>query len=103
VAHTNKDIFPDPWTFNPERWLGAEGKNRQKFQLAFGKGHRKCLGINLANAVLCLAIATAAKYDMHLFETDEKDVRFQYDFQISHPRLDSKGVRATVKGKAASI
>ena len=101
VAHTNEDIFPGPWTFNPERWFGPEGKERQKFQLAFDKGNRKCLGINLANAILCLAIATAARYDMELSETDETDVRFQHDYQISHPRLDSKGVRATAKGKTS--
>ena len=89
---TNEDIFPDPWTFKPERWLRPEGKETQKFQLAFGKGHRKCLGINLANAIFCLAIATAAGYDMALYKTDETNVRFQYDYQKSHPRLDSMGV-----------
>ena len=102
VAHTNETIFPDPWTFKPERWLGEAGKERQKYQLAFGKGNRKCLGINVANAILCLAIATVTRYDMNLYKTDETDVRFQHDYQISHPRLDSKGVRAILKGKLPS-
>ena len=99
-AHTDETVFPDPWTFNPDRWLGSDGRERQKYMMSFGKGHRKCVGINLANAELCLAIATAAQYEMELFETDESDVKFQHDYQISHPRLDSKGVKVLVKGRA---
>ena len=99
VTHTNESIFPDPWTFDPDRWLGPEGKERNKYQFAFGRGHRKCIGINLANAEITLAIAKAVMYDMELYETDERDVKFQYDYQISMPRLDSKGIRAVVKGK----
>ena len=67
--------------------------------MALGKGHRKCLGINLANAEMCLALAVLADYEMRLFETDERDVKFQHDYQISHPRLDTKGVRVVVEGR----
>jgi len=59
--------------------------------------------INLANAELCLAIANAARFEMDLYKTDERDVRFQYDYQMSHPRLDSEGVRAVVKGRYEAV
>lgn len=39
VAHIDPTIFPDPWTFNPDRWLGPEGNERKKYQMAFGRGH----------------------------------------------------------------
>jgi cytochrome P450 len=97
--HTDETIFPDPWTFNPERWLGQAGKERQKYQYGFGGGSRKCLGINLANAELTLVIAAVARYDIRLFETDVSDVTFKHDYQVAHPRLDSKGIRAVVVGK----
>ncbi|TKA68158.1 hypothetical protein B0A55_07445 [Friedmanniomyces simplex] len=100
-THTNEALFPDPWRFDPERWLGQseEVNTRKRCMMAFGKGHRKCLGINLANAAMCLALTTLATYDMELFETDESDVKFRYDNQISHPKRASKGVRASVRGR----
>ena len=107
LTHTNETLFPDPWKFDPERWLteaeserggkSEEVNKRKRSQMAMGKGHRICLGRNLANAELCLMIAALAEYDMKLFETDESDVKFQHDYQISHPRLDSLGVRAVVE------
>ncbi|TKA81734.1 hypothetical protein B0A55_01115 [Friedmanniomyces simplex] len=100
-THTNEALFPDPWRFDPERWLGQseEVNTRKRCMMAFGKGHRKCLGISLANAAMCLALTALAMYDMELFETDESDVKFKYDNQISQPKRDSKGVRASVRGR----
>ncbi|KAK3174712.1 hypothetical protein OEA41_001958 [Lepraria neglecta] len=100
-AHTDETIFPDPWTFNPDRWLGQEGVARRKYQMAFNKGGRNCIGINLAHAEMFLVIAAVARYDMELFQTDVSDVEFRHDYQVAYPKLDSKGVKAIVKGKPA--
>lgn len=97
-AHTAQSVFPDPFTFDPERWLGEAGRERKRFQMAFTKGSRKCLGIELANAELSLVIAVLVRsYDMVLYETDARDVSFEHDYQIAMPKIGSKGVRATVK------
>lgn len=101
--HTDETMFPNPWSFRPDRWLGSESIERRKYMFAYGKGPRKCVGMNLAQAELCLAIATMAKYHMELFETDERDVRFQHDYHVAHPRLDSKGIRATVLGRSQEL
>ena len=98
--HTDENIFPDPWRFDPDRWLGAAGKERMRYQYGFGKGGRKCLGIELANAELFLTIATVVRYDMKLFKTDVSDVEFRHDFQVAHSKLDSQGIRAVVKGNS---
>ena len=93
-AHTAEDVFPEPFTFNPERWLGDAGRERRNFQMAFGKGGRKCLGIELARAELYLVTATLVKwFKMELWQTDESDVAFLHDYQVAMPKLDSKGVR----------
>jgi hypothetical protein len=97
AVHTNESIFSEPWEFKPDRWLGPEGAKARRFQFAFGKGPRKCLGINLAHAELYIAIAAVSKWNMELYETDESDVAFQHDYQIAQPKLDSCGVRAMVK------
>ena len=69
--------------------------------MAFNKGGRNCVGINLAHAELFLAIAAVARYDMDLFETDISDVEFQHDYHVAYPKLDSTGVKVVVRGKAA--
>lgn len=100
--HTDEAIFPDPWSFRPERWVGKEGIELHKYQMAFNKGSRSCVGINLAHAEMFLVIAAVARYDMKLYQTDETDVKFQHDFQVAFPKRDSKGVRAVVNGEFMS-
>ena len=99
-VHTDETIFPDPWSFKPERWLGQKGAERRKYQMAFSKGGRNCVGINLAHAETFLALAAVASYDMDLFQTDISDVEFRHDYHVAYPKLGSKGVRALVRGKA---
>lgn len=43
----NKDIFPDPEAFKPERWLN-DGKYNDalaKYLVTFGRGTRRCVGM----------------------------------------------------------
>ncbi|THC96967.1 hypothetical protein EYZ11_003575 [Aspergillus tanneri] len=101
-AHTAETVFPDPYVFDPDRWLGDEGRERRKFQLAFSKGGRKCLGVELARAELYLATAALVRmFDMELWETDGNDVAFVHDYHVAMPKSDSQGVRvvATLRGK----
>ena len=96
-VHTNEELFPDPWSFKPERWTGSDEDrtNLEKFLVSFGKGSRRCIGINLAYAEIYLALSTVIeKFDMALFGTDIRDVQFEYDWAILQPRLGSEGVRA---------
>ncbi|KAK7433080.1 hypothetical protein QQZ08_000009 [Neonectria magnoliae] len=47
----NEDVFPDPDTFHPDRWLQAEGDaERRRLQFAFSSGGRGCVGKHLALA-----------------------------------------------------
>ncbi len=44
--HRNPDAFPDPETFNPERWTdAAAAKKLEKFLVPFSKGSRQCIGM----------------------------------------------------------
>lgn len=101
LVHANEDIFPDPFVFDPERWIGPAGVARRKYQLTFSKGPRTCIGMHLANAEMAVAIAAMARWEMKLFETDGRDVAFLHDYHVATPKLDSKGVRATVVGRAS--
>lgn len=41
----NPEVFPSPENFIPERWLGESGKELEKWNVAFSKGSRQCLGM----------------------------------------------------------
>ncbi len=51
------EVFSDPDTFIPDRWLGEHAKAREASLAAFSKGPRSCVGINLAYCELHLVIA----------------------------------------------
>ncbi|KIW72614.1 hypothetical protein PV04_00796 [Phialophora macrospora] len=94
----SEKIFPDPFKFDPERWIG--NKELRKYQVAFSKGKRACLGINLAHAEMLFAIAMIIrKFDLELFETTWEDVEIVHDFFVALPRVGTKGVRIKVKGE----
>ncbi|KAL8850766.1 MAG: hypothetical protein Q9221_004334 [Calogaya cf. arnoldii] len=96
------DIFPDPTTFKPERWL--ENPRLDKYLLTFSKGTRGCLGINLAYQELNLVLASVfRKYSvaggsdkgpkLALYETSDRDVDMLTDMMVWLPAAGSKEVR----------
>lgn len=103
LLHTNESLFPDPWWFDPERWLTHDTNilaRRRRCMMSFLPGTRGCLGIHLANAEIAAAVSAMARWDMRLYETSLKDVSFLHDYHVMCPRLDSKGVRVEVIGRA---
>lgn len=67
AIHRQKDFFPDPDHFIPERWIKSDDEseddyklritNQQKYMMPFGKGIRMCLGMQLAVTEMKMAIA----------------------------------------------
>ncbi|MCJ1374965.1 hypothetical protein MMC20_006198 [Loxospora ochrophaea] len=99
-THDNPSLFPDPYVFNPDRWLGPEAKGRVQLLQNFGKGTRACVGMNLAYAEIYLTLVKVFRgfgSRMRLFETErERDVDVKKDFFAASPSLDSKGVRVLI-------
>jgi cytochrome P450 len=48
LVHHREDVYPDPFSFRPERWLGRKPGTYE--WLPFGGGTRRCLGAALAMA-----------------------------------------------------
>lgn len=55
-------IYPDPDSFQPERWLDPQGLATQnpKNYLVFGSGPHKCIGLEYASLNIALVLATAS-------------------------------------------
>ncbi|KAI0145605.1 cytochrome P450 [Xylariaceae sp. FL1272] len=74
--HDNPEIFPNPEKFHPERWL--EDPSLDHFLVAFGKGPRACIGLNVAWMESYLTFANFfTRFDMSLFATDESTVQWK--------------------------
>ncbi|KAH9042852.1 cytochrome P450 [Lactarius hengduanensis] len=55
--HFSEQIFPRPHQFLPDRWLQPGSKALDNCLVAFSKGPRSCLGINLGYCELYLTLA----------------------------------------------
>lgn len=100
-------IFPSASTFRPERWIEDPGLIR--YQVAFSKGSRACLGKHLALAELYLLLGRLFwSYGspevrmpgdlgyLELYETDKSDIECAVDAFLPLPKVGSKGVRCRV-------
>ncbi|KAL5610623.1 hypothetical protein FOBRF1_006740 [Fusarium oxysporum] len=103
LVHLDPSIFPNPNTFDPERWIRAteEGVHLNKYICSFTKGTRQCLGINLAYAELYIAIARiATSFDMELYNTTLEDVQVYHIRLTGYPRRGTGEIKATFTSKA---
>ncbi|RJE21131.1 Cytochrome P450 [Aspergillus sclerotialis] len=97
---TDPTIFPNPHTFDPERWIRAaeKGERLEKYIVNFSKGSRICLGKNLAYAELFLVFAALVRqFELELYETPKSVVEFVRDFGFPAPDEGDLKIRALVK------
>lgn len=97
----NEDLFPDPYAFRPERWLGpGECKRLSKYLLPFGRGTRVCLGMEIAYSDIYMTVARFFSpncgFRMELYDTDfERDVEMFHDFFTPFPK-SRNGIRVKI-------
>ena len=44
LQHYNAAVYPDPWAFVPDRWLGEYDSQMDRSFVPFGRGTRTCPG-----------------------------------------------------------
>ncbi|KAL9614969.1 MAG: hypothetical protein Q9167_000611 [Letrouitia subvulpina] len=102
LIHDNPQIFPEPRKFKPERWmpLDTEGMRLQKYLVAFSKGSRQCLGMNLGSAELYVGIAgVIRRFGRRMTFVDtvfERDVAIQHDIFIPTMAKESEGIKVMI-------
>jgi len=95
------EIFKDPGAFNPERWLDPSTRETlDRYYVAFGRGPRSCVGMNLAYAELYTVIATVIRRfpTLRLYETSPQDVEAIHDFFGGMWRFEDGKPGLQVKG-----
>jgi len=58
-VHRDPRYYRDPLSFRPDRWLAEPAVDREAY-FPFGLGARKCLGADLVDAIMTVAIAVIA-------------------------------------------
>jgi hypothetical protein len=107
LIHHNETIFPDAKVFRPDRWI--EHPRLDRYLVAFSKGSRQCLGMNLAYAEMYLLLAAVfrrfgskeVRFEgdegvLELVDTDVSDVEIVADRFVPIVKPESKGVRVRV-------
>ncbi|KAI4102600.1 MAG: hypothetical protein L6R37_004313 [Teloschistes peruensis] len=99
LIHQNADIYPDPHTFEPERWVDPGERQRlEKYLVPFSRGSRVCAGLNLAWAELYIMGAQmVTRFELETFETSREDVDVWSDMLIPEPKRYQYGVRFRIR------
>ncbi|PLB48584.1 putative cytochrome P450 [Aspergillus steynii IBT 23096] len=79
AAHRDPDIFPDPETYRPERWLDAEARKRMEpYFIPFSAGARGCIGRNISYLEQTMVLASLVhRYEFALPSSDWKLARHE--------------------------
>ena len=59
LLHHREDVYPDPFSFRPERWIGRKPGTYE--WIPFGGGTRRCLGAALAMAEMRVVLREMAR------------------------------------------
>ncbi|KUJ14554.1 cytochrome P450 [Mollisia scopiformis] len=89
LIHHSPDIYPEPWSFIPERWIPSPAPDtpyhlpsrpkgipqaNSKYLMPFSKGTRNCLGYQLAYMEMYMGIAQLARTFLRIERNDEGKV-----------------------------
>ncbi|NXG42254.1 CP1A5 protein, partial [Psilopogon haemacephalus] len=97
VNHDEK-LWEDPLTFNPERFLSADGTKVNKDDgekvLLFGLGKRKCIGENIARWEIFLFLSTLLQQlEFSVRAGEQVDMTPLYGLTLKHKRCQHFQVR----------
>ncbi|KAK2747805.1 hypothetical protein FQN57_001835 [Myotisia sp. PD_48] len=88
IQHRNEDLFPDSEKFSPSRWLDRESSNHlEHYLVAFGKGSRQCVGMQLAYCELYVTLARVFRHfpNLTIKPKQPEELLYMDQFSSYHP------------------
>jgi cytochrome P450 len=93
LLHHREDLYPDPFSFRPERWIGHKPGTYE--WIPFGGGTRRCLGAALAMAEQRVVLREMARR-LEIADTDDKNERPKHRNVTMIP---ARGGRVTIRAR----
>ena len=94
LVHHREDVYPDPFSFRPERWLDRKPGNYE--WIPFGGGTRRCLGAALAMAEQRVVLeAMARRLDL---EADRPEPEHALHRNVT--MIPARGARAILRARS---
>ncbi|CAM4526866.1 cytochrome P450 1A1 [Lepidochelys kempii] len=105
VNHDEK-LWKDPSTFNPERFLSAEGTevNRAESEkvMMFGLGKRKCIGESIGRWEVFLFLTTLLQQlEFSICDGEKADITPQYGLTMKHKRCEHFQIKPRFEVKSS--
>jgi cytochrome P450 len=102
LAHANRDRFPEPARFNPDRFIGPESENCKPDSyswIPYGGGIRRCIGAAFANMEMMVTLRTLLR-EFTIVPTAELDEPYHSRGVANAP---GAGGRAQVYRRSARL
>ncbi|KAF2219180.1 cytochrome P450 [Elsinoe ampelina] len=95
-VHHDPSIFPDPFRFEPARWINPSMPMGQ-YLVPFGKGARSCIGQDIAlMEITMLTAGLLGRFDMKLYKTTMKEMQVKHEFFSPFPDKSFRGVQIEI-------
>jgi cytochrome P450 len=93
LLHHREDLYPEPFSFRPERWLGRKPGTYE--WIPFGGGIRRCLGATLAMAEQRVVLAAMTRrLDLEAAEPEPEHARHR-----NVTMIPARGARVVVRDR----
>ena len=93
LIHHREDLYPEPFEFCPERWLGRKPGTYE--WIPFGGGIRRCLGAALAMAEQRVVLETMARR----LDLEADDPAPEHAVHRNVTMIPSRGARVTIRSR----
>jgi cytochrome P450 len=94
LVHHREDLYPDPFAYRPERWIGHKAGTYE--WIPFGGGTRRCLGAALAMAEQRVVLSTMARR----LDLEPDDPAPEHAQHRNVTMIPARGARAVVRARA---
>jgi len=94
LVHHREDLYPEPFEFRPERWLGGRKPGTYEW-IPFGGGIRRCLGAALAMAEQRVVLEAMARR----LDLEADDPAAEHAVHRNVTMIPSRGARVTIRSR----